>query len=356
MKISILGKSKTRVAILGATIFIASLLLAIWLSYPAHPASYVWVMDLGQNLDQTRLIKMCTNGKHLWEMPFGQSGAIGYDPNENVIWAPELNDKDHIYYDQLVKINTEGNAIDRIQGYRSSVLAVDPNNGNIWTTRSAGSLGYSGIVKLAPNGKWLLGKVISPSWLIYTLGLNSHDGSIWIGGNRKLVHLSQDGEILYETEGVHFFSNGPHQIAVDPRNGEVWYTAGLILDKIVKMSSDGKILFTIDADQRGPIAIAIHPLDGNVWVANYNQRGTGSIRKISQGGEILFDIQTPQHAYSVGINPYDGIIWVGIESGIILLDQNGNLIDVLTGFNQPISFAFGQSKNQLEAIINCSIR
>ncbi|MCC6298884.1 MAG: hypothetical protein IT314_06275 [Anaerolineales bacterium] len=313
-------------------------------------------MDAGEQLNETHLVKLCSNGKQLWRVQFGQSGQIGYDPNQGVIWAPELNDINSIHYDQLVKVDADGAVADRLQGYRTSILGVDPRDGALWAQRlllPPGDSQYiSQIAKLSPQGELLFAMDAAPS-VIYTLALDPRNGTVWIGGHGYLIHLSSEREVLFKAADVRFFSNGPHQIAVNRSNGDIWHTT--MEGELYRRSWDGTVRAKIGGFNE-PIAIAVHPLDGSAWVADYDQTGAGSVAKISRDGKILFEMDTPNHAHVVGVNPHDGVIWVGYEGGILLLNREGKLLDTLHGFQKPISLAFGESHNELGVIFNCLIK
>lgn len=189
---------------------------------------------------------------------------------------------------------------------------------------------------------------------IWAITLDQRDGTVWIGGHQKLIHLTPEGQLLFETSDVNFFSNAPHQIAVHPVNGDIWFTTGT-WDGVYKMAWDGTLLKQVYG-LKDPVAVAIHPYDESVWVANYDQLGTGSVTGLSPEGDILLDVKTPGHAEVVGINPTDGIIWVGHDGGMLLLNQNGDVLDTMSDFHRPRSLAFGQNKNQWKAFLECFVR
>ncbi len=341
---------------LGVFLLIAFVGISACLYFQTHPMSYVWVMDEGDLLNQTHLIKMCSNGRRLWDIQFGQSGQIGYDPIRDILWAPEMNDLDRIHYDQVVKLDGDGHLVDRFQGYRTNILAVDPNNGNVWVQKSAmipNQAADALITKIDPNGKFLFSKMGQLSSGIWTITLDPRDGTVWIGGHRKLIHLTPEGELLFETSDVNFFSNAPHQIAVHPVNGDIWFTTGS-WGGVYKMAWDGTLLKQVYG-LKDPVAVAIHSYDGNVWVANYDQPGTGSVTRLSPEGEILLDVKTPDHAEVVGINPYDGVVWVGYDGGMLLLNQNGDILVTPIEFHRPKSLAFGKARSQWKAFLDCVV-
>jgi len=185
-------------------IFALCFLSVVMLYSIGRPASYIWVMDVGDLKNEFYLVKMCPTGKQLLRIQFGQSEAIGIDPRENIVWAPEIGDVDDIHYNQVVKVDRLGNVIDRFQGYGSPVLAVDPNDGSVWVSSWSAVESEGLLTKIAPNGK-LIRKVGGFNTL-YSIALDPRDGSIWAadGGSRTLTHISASGEKLFEMPGIFF--------------------------------------------------------------------------------------------------------------------------------------------------------
>ncbi len=315
------------------------------------PASYVWVMDEGNFLNETYLVKMCPDGTRLLEVQFGQSGAIGIDPIANVVWAPEMQDIDRINYDQIVKIDSNGNILNRFQGHRTSLLAVDPNDGSVWTSNPEIEPSKELIAKVDSNGKIILR--VGGFSSVSAIALDPRDGSVWVadGFAHRLTHLNTDRERLFEATTEGFFSNTPHQIAVNPENGEVWY--GGMSGKITKLSADGQILAEIGGFDR-PVAVAIDPFTHNVWVADFTLTELGAVLKLDSDGKLVFAVAMPSHPHIVGINPFDKTVWVGIEGEIIKFYDNGEISARLGDFNKPISIAFCKSNGDLMTKIKCA--
>jgi streptogramin lyase len=281
-------------------------------------------MDAGDVLNKTYLVKMCPTGKRLSETQFGQSGEIGLDPARNIVWAPELNDLDQIHYDQVVKVDRDGKIIDRFQGYRTAVLAVDPNDGSVWLPAWKGEEQNTLIIKIGANGKPLYGA--RGFSLVYALALDPRDGSLWVadGMSRTLVQIRADGERLFERQiPGYFFSNSPDQLAVEPQTGNLWFTtAGPGM--LHKISPDGEILFETDGFS-SPVAATINPINGNVWVADYDLLESGAIIKLSPQGEVLLTQPLPAHARTAAVNPFDGTLWVGMNGELIRYDDEGRI-------------------------------
>jgi len=319
-----------------------------------RPTSYVWVMDAGDMMNETQLVKMCPTGKRLLQTQFGQSGGIGIDLKRNIIWAPELNDLDQIHYDQVVQVDAKGRILDRFQGYRITVLAVDPADGSAWVNTWDTDGQRTLMKKLAPNGKPL--RRVEGFSQVYSVAINPLDSSLWVadGVNRTLTHLTADGEKLFEmrTAGF-FFSNAAHQIAVDPRNGEVWFTT-VDPSALLKLSSEGEELLQI-SDLHSPVAVTINPMNGNVWVADYDLLDSGAILKFNPQGGLILTGPLPGHVWTAAINSFDGILWVGVDGEMIRYAENGSVAGRETGFHHPQSIAFAKAGNDFPTEIRCTL-
>ena len=337
-------------------IFALCFLSVVMLYSIGRPASYIWVMDVGDLKNEFYLVRMCPTGKQLLRIQFGQSEAIGIDPRENIVWAPEIGDVDDIHYNQVVKVDRLGNVIDRFQGYGSPVLAVDPNDGSVWVSSWSAVESEGLLTKIAPNGK-LIRKVDGFNTL-YSIALDPRDGSIWAadGGSRTLTHISASGEKLFEMPGIFFHSSSPHQVAVNPNNGDVWFTSS---QTVYKISTAGQVLEKRDGFNTA-VAIAIDPFTEDVWVANFGTPGdefaeSGTISKLDSYGDIILTLEIHSRAYMVGINPYDGTLWVGVDGKVIRYDDNGKVLGQQPGFNEPQSIAFAKNENDLVTEIECTI-
>lgn len=309
-------------------------------------ASYIWVMDKGTSLNETYLVKMCSNGTKILKVQFGQSGAIGIDQRSGSVWAPELNDRGGINVDQVVKIDAYGNIIRRYRGYRTSVIAVDPNNGSVWV----GLPNEGQVVKLNSNGEIVL-RVEGFSFPA-SIAVDPRDSSIWVADGQptpSLVHLAANGIELFSVKTVGFFSNAPHQIAVDPLNGDVWYT-GFHMESVYKLSSTGRPLATIGVFDR-PVSVSIHPSDGGVWVADYSLETSGSVVRLDSDAKTIRRVVLDNPPHIAAVNPVDGTLWVGTDGAMLKLSDDGEILKKITGFTIPKSIAFIRSEDDIMAKI-----
>jgi DNA-binding beta-propeller fold protein YncE len=208
--------------------------------------------------------------------------------------------------------------------------------------------------KLASNGKPL--RRVDGFSQVYSVAINPLDSSLWVadGVDRTLTHLTADGEKLFEmrTAGF-FFSNAAHQIAVDPRNGEVWFTT-VDSSALHKLSSEGEGLIEI-SDLRSPIAVTINPMNGNVWVADFDLLDSGAMLKFDPQGKLILTRALPAHVWTAAINPFDGMLWVGVDGEMIRYADDGRVAGRETGFNRPQSIAFADAGNDFPTEIKCTL-
>jgi DNA-binding beta-propeller fold protein YncE len=345
MDLSHRNKPKDRLILFAALAVLLALSFLLFLRF--MPASYAWVMDRGERLNEDYLVKMCPNGVKLIMIQFGQSGAIGADPNTGNIWAPELNDRGYINENQILKYDAEGNLLARYQGYRSSVIAVDPNDGSVWV----GLVNENQVVRLDSEGEPIL--VLSGFQAPRSIAVDQSDNSIWVaddGRNDKLVHLSVEGADLFRTPTEGFFSDCPHQIAVDPHTRNVWYS-GSFIESVFLLSNDGELLAEISGFD-SPVAIAVSPHDSSAWVADFSIDQTGAVVKLDSSGQLLLRKVLEKPPRSIAVDPFGKTVWVGIEGALVILSPQGDISETFSDFNMPYSFAFVEIPNTFSAKVD----
>ena len=318
-------------AIIILAVLITSMAL---LSLSSMPASYVWVMDKGARLNQTYLVKMCSSGKRILEVPFEWSTVLGVDQRDGSVWAPESNG-----VDQIVHIDANGKILNRYIGYRTHVIAFDSNSGSLW-------VGSGPIVKLNSNGESLRN---TGFFYAQSIAVDPRDGSIWIADgypNGDLVHLNANGiELLRINADGGFYTDDPHQVVVDPVDGDVWYGNGI---KIRKRTSTGRLLATIGGFNE-PVSVSINPANGDVWVADYSIGTSWAVVRLDSDGKLIQRISLDQPPHIAMFNPYDGTVWVGVDGALLKLSEKGQVLGTLTGFTTPASIGFMQIPDNLMA-------
>lgn len=294
---------------------------------------YVWVIDQGEKLDETYLVKMCPNGNRQVLVQFGQSGAIGIDPREGFVWTTELNTRESIFADQLVKISNDWSIIQRFTGFRTSVLAVDPNDGSIWV----GLPNENEVVKLDSQGNFLVavGGFSGPASIV----VDPNDSSVWIADYyppAAIIHLTSDGDELFRVNTDGFYSNAPHQLSLDEKTGDLWLVSG---NSVYRLSAQGALNFFAGGFDR-PLSISVHQKDGSVWVADSLVDGSGAIVKLSSQGELVAKMVTETTARLVSVDPFGDSVWIGVDGGLFKMTNEGEIILEVKSISQPYSIGF----------------
>jgi DNA-binding beta-propeller fold protein YncE len=224
-------------------------------------------------------------------------------------------------------------------------VAVDSED-NVWIADANGAT----VKKISPTGRVLL-----------TLGTHGHpgdwneakgqrylwqplamafarDGSVYIAqghanespndigaadptnrsGAARILHLTKDGKFIAQWYG-NVTGQGKfmqaHDVAVDPRNGDVWI-GDREQYRLVVYNSDGRFIKTIQM-RNLTCNVAFDPA-GNLWVGT----GTdGQLIQIDRNGKVLG---------AVGNGPGRGEGQVG-ETGYIAWDKQGNMYTGSTG-------------------------
>ena len=187
-----------------------------------------------------------------------------------------------------------------------------------------------------------------------SIAVDPRDGDIWVAEYHpaRLVHVSYDGVVLFEIPTAIFYSNMPHQVAVDPRDGSLWFVG----DRAVyKLNELGQSLINVEGFLE-PVAVAVDPRDSSVWVASYEKGMSGQVARLSPTGEILVRIPLEERAHAVGINPFDGTVWVGLDRAILRLSKAGEVLSKQYGFTAPMSIAFYRGGNGLSSRFECIVQ
>lgn len=119
-------------------------------------------------------------------------------------------------------------------------------------------------------------------------------------------------------------SSSPSLVPTHSQTGTfVWFTTdgNYISDhSLVKMTTDGEIVFDISFGQTG--GVAVDPTDGSAWVPNLNN---DEAIKFDWTGQEVVRVGGLRYGVSA-IDPNDGSLWIGLPNERILvkLDSDGN--------------------------------
>ncbi len=135
--------------------------------------------------------------------------------------------------------------------------------------------------------------------------VDQKDGSVWAASPHYLLKISSTGKILYD-EYYEGLDQTITNIAVDERDGALWvvvyYTKPYEQDKLIKYAPTGKKIKT-----------------KNVFAYT--------------GG-----------ADGMAVDPANGDVWLGYETGVVVHDGNGDYKKILPHYDRVRTFAFAQNK------------
>jgi sugar lactone lactonase YvrE len=217
-------------------------------------------------------------------------------------------------------------------------IKVDPED-NVWISDANGST----IKKISNSGQLLLtlGEHLHRGdwneatgqrllWMPLSMAF-AKDGSVYIGeghanespndmggpdptnqsGAARILHLTKDGKFIAQWYGN---GSGPgkfmqaHDVAVDPRNGDVWI-ADREQYRLVVYTAEGEFLKTVQLRNLA-CNVAFDPA-GNLWVGSGVD---GQLLKIDRNGKVLGAVGSPGR----------GVGQLG-ETGYITWDKQGNM-------------------------------
>jgi hypothetical protein len=279
-------------------------------------------MVTGTLVGGSHLIKMTPEGSELWRAQFGQSLAIGVDPRDGSVWAPELGDNQG-NSNQVVKLNANGSVVLRVSGLRTEIIGVDPIDGSVLV----GLPNENQIVKVDADGVELLR--LSGFDAPYSITVDPRDSNVWIADGapaRRVVKLDGNGHELFRRSTPGFFSNSPQQIAIDPRDGSAWHAG---FGDVFKLSAGGAVLEQVGGFDR-PVSVAVDPRDGSVWVSDFSVTTSGAVVKLDEEGNELVRIALDSPPRIAFVNPEDGSVWAGIEGALVKLSSTGETLATLS--------------------------
>jgi len=313
----------------------------------------VWIADLGS------LIHLASDGEELWSSEFGNVGGIAVDPRNGSCWAvyrpsgsslgsvvhlasdgSELWRNDEIPYPRDVAVNS-GNGTCWVGAWEESIhfaedgtelvrvpesvdhVAVDPNDGSCWMTRSDGA----GVSPCSQDGIWHWSVEGTLLWEARTfadpgsISVDPSDGSVWLEDRGQLVHLAADGTVLWRSP-----VNAISHVTVNPADGSVWVADPYVSPMVVRISREGTELGRYE-DVHEVWALSVDE-DGSCLVADYGEFDGGTGRVNSAVVHLSEDLSLLRRYYvdptvTVLADPRDDSFWTSDGSVILHLELDG---------------------------------
>ena len=216
-----------------------------------------------------------------------------------------------------------GGAVQAAEPYCAGVNTAD---GSVWI----GTRQTREIIHLAANGTELW-RGVAPSPLFpFSISVNKTDGSVWIGcysygGGSSVVHLAANGTQLWRGNAF----NWPQSVAVNPTDGSCW-VADTENDQVVHLSASGVELSRGGGYIR-PVWVSVNPNNGECWVADEDG---GSVARLAADGSEVQRYGFVSRPGSVEVNPDDNTFWVLDHGGAKVVHRrlDGTNICEVLGF------------------------
>lgn len=305
-------------AITAAVLFLISLsaLLLPAAAQNSAPGSAVWLADH----KHLKRIDLGTNHVDLIVSLDHEAEALAADPTEGAVWA--LTDK------QLVKFDNGGQAILRVDLKHQTnklddprLLMLNPYDASLWVA------GEKVLLHLDAQGR-LIQEWEAPD-TIQTLGLDI-DESLWLLTRKRLLHLSPQGAVLHDLD-LKSHLKEPEYLAVDSLGGLLWVAGKkeLILLESNHLDQARRSVTVPDVtggDYKKILALAIDPLLGNLWVVTKQNllfiydRETNLLKTVDFGSLELGEVQT------LVFEPLSASFWLGGKRAVGRFSGNGDFV------------------------------
>jgi hypothetical protein len=203
-------------------------------------------------------------------------------------------------------------------------LWVDPSDGSCWMNESRQFVG-STLVHVSPEGEELERRPLPapqiPGTTVSPVGFSATDHTWWVRDCSALVHLAEDGTVLWRHDNA--FCGVLVGFEISPLDGSLWLASSEFGGNpethdtyppcayVLHLSPDGTVL--------GEAGYALHFLgcalaaDGGFWAVFYDAGGTTKLQRFSPTGEPVAEVPFPAGFYGTGalqVDLSDGSVYV----------------------------------------------
>jgi PKD repeat protein len=275
-----------------------------------HADSCIWYADD----DSIRQVQTSTN-QVTRVVPLRNPHRLVMNGQDCGVWTLDKHDRKILRFDaegrleRLIPVRALDAGLDEVER-----LHVDPYDGSLWVSDDRR------IVHLSAEGN-LLRSFRAPGEV-----RRMHvalDQTLWVLGRRELWHFDAQGTLLARHYlGQHLAGDARH-FAIDGVGGAIWIVDD---DDLVhlKLSAPGEQVVKLRL-RHGVDGFALDPLTGNVWVA---QRDL--LRGFSRAGAPLYTVDLEalgiRRPEKLAFDPVGRALWLGAERSVTRFTDTGQFV------------------------------
>ncbi len=234
----------------------------------------------------------------------------------------------------------------------AEALAIDVNDASLWALAHKRLLKFDAATSLILDIdlKSLSKSLEDPKQLL----LSPYDSSLWVVGEKTLLHLNPQGQALYEWRA-------PEKIrAVALGLDESLWLA--TQKELLHLSVSGSRLHQRDLKTvlKDPEFLAIDSLGGWLWLADHDQLIRINANDLTQSATVVYQTKTKnddedhgdddRKISSLVLDPLTGRVWVTTKDTLLGFDRGGNLLTTVPlapGLKETEALAYDFSSQSL---------
>lgn len=154
--------------------------------------------------------------------------------------------------------------------------------------------------------------------------LNPYDGSLWVAGEKSLLHIDSLGRVLLDWQASEKITT--LAVALDE---SLWLTTK---KDLLQLSASGTTLTRVSlaGPANEPLAIAVDNIGGALWLADDKTLLKLNLKDLSQPPAVVYQSKDEAkekaddgHLTQLGLDPMSGRLWLATKTRILSFDRAG---------------------------------
>jgi DNA-binding beta-propeller fold protein YncE len=237
------------------------------------------------------LAHLAPDAHELWRGGQYNANELVVNPKDGSVWVTEGN----WVNGHVTHIAADGTELWRGDSFRAPYhVSLNLDDGSVWTSDQPANQ----VIHIAADGTELAR--LTPDLIdVSTVAVNPRDGSIWVGSDYALEHLTADGAVIANHADFYMVMG----TAVDPRDGSVWVFDNTG-ERLTHLADDDVQL----GQWTGFVyagSLSISPISRSIWFSDLRH---DSLLHIASTGAALS--QLVSYSGKVAVSPRDSSVWV----------------------------------------------